>query len=345
LTLAQIDRAIEWALRDTTINLNLWPDTRTYLQSNDATSFHDEYRELERALRGQRLSPVEVFGVGVYKDRGELKRNNIIIDRIAILDGDFANGSQFRFDYNPETSSYDSFLSTDISNNISYEIRFVCDDIEMDRIISQIMIDTFGSRRNLHGILNESLELTEASFWFNKIGPSVDLSGADYIERLWRFEAQDIALENDVPISQDVPPIRQVDMFLAPGGDPDQDAAEWATDLGTYLDTNTVPAVTAAVVDFANVLDLTFSENIKVEDQQGGGIFPFTFFQNGVEKTDLQTYIQPSINQLNFVFTSPFVSGDDIFLSYERDTNLTIVTSQRNIELERLDNRMVTNNL
>lgn len=124
-TLAQIDRGIEWHIIDEMIFIGLLPDKRAFLAGNDKEGYEKAYQDLPQK--------VKVFGVGNYRDREQLKANNIIISRLDIPDGEIGFGQGVYFKFNPLTSKYDKLSVGQGTNHVQYEVRFVCDDVDLER--------------------------------------------------------------------------------------------------------------------------------------------------------------------------------------------------------------------
>ena len=76
--LSQIDRAIEWAIKDEIIRQGLWPDERTFQKNQDLEG-------LEKAV-GRIDTPIKVFGVGALR---------FITSYIVILNLEGSNSSKY----------------------------------------------------------------------------------------------------------------------------------------------------------------------------------------------------------------------------------------------------------
>lgn len=233
--LEQIDRAIEWALRDQTIAQGLWPPQRTFITNADEPGFI--------AALAAMTTKVEVFGTADYKDRKQLKPNNCIIERVGIGDGEigFAEGFRFQMKTNKD---YQKIKTAKGTNHIYYEVRFVCDDVTLDRKLAMIIEKSLGRYAEIPGI-NTDLTNTENSFAIVREGPSGDVSGKDFIERVYRYVVQDVSFDDLEEVVDDgIAPITQIKTITNTAGpiDPDvqypddiNDATETTIGVNDYI--------------------------------------------------------------------------------------------------------------
>lgn len=201
LKIENIDRAIEWAIRDEIIRLGHWPDQRTFVANNDQVGFN-------AALQAMGADKIDVFGVGNYSDRSQLKANNVIISREGPMNGGMGFSQPFRFELQTNRT-YNKINSGTGSSGFTYEIRFVCDKVGFDRLINKVIQNCFGRRKYILG-LNADLSSMPTGFDFERSAASVDLSGKDYIERLFPYQIQDILLDDDIVVETGIPMTTQI---------------------------------------------------------------------------------------------------------------------------------------
>jgi hypothetical protein len=202
-TLEQIDRAIEWAIRDEVIAKGYWPNQRGFLISGDEAGYTTALDNL--SVR------IDVFGVGGYKDREQLKKNNIIIDRADGIGDGMMSFSLTDIVRNPN-GTYKKVDVGQGSNNIEYEIRFVADDVFLDRVINTILLNAFNRRKEIFGV-NSDLSLTTHSFFIERNGPAVDLSDKDYIERVYKYIVRDVFIGDEKIVEDNIPAVTQIKLF------------------------------------------------------------------------------------------------------------------------------------
>lgn len=340
-TLAQIDRAMEWRVKDEVIKKGYWPDQRAFLIAGDEPGFQSALDAMGTVI--------EVFGQGHYKDREQLRANNVVIDRVDIYDGSVGASYPYRFEYDQVAGNFNKYRTGEGTNNVEYQIRFVCDDVDLERAITQIMLNAFPNKVHLKGINDDdNLTETEDGFWVFRLGPAVDISGSNFIEKIWRLEVSEVDIQEQTLVQADIPPVTQIDIFTAPGGDKDQDESEWSTDPETVGGQLKVPKVSAASVESGAVNDLvvTFDQEITVSPGNDLTELPVSFQVDGSPKTDLATVTLSSNNEITFTFTGAFNSGETITWTYVRDLGgEAIVDKVNGVEMEYLKDGAVVNNL
>lgn len=217
--LKNIDRAIEWTLRDQCISENYWPDQRAYNLASDLAGF-----DADLATRRTNKTPtIDVFGVGNYTDRAQLRSDNVIIER-----RNLGNGS-IGFAYPFETvlqsnNTYSRLKTPEGTSNIGYVIRFVCFDVAMDRAINELIKKCFESRKSIFGINDDMTNMNE-QFWIFKGGDPVDISGKDFIERLYFFIVKDVVIDSGSNVIQsNISPVTTIYQEINPNK-PDGDVA------------------------------------------------------------------------------------------------------------------------
>lgn len=213
LSLANIDRAFEWTLRDAVIKAGYWPDQRAFTLANDEDGFNT-------ALAAMPIT-IDVFGVANFLDREKLKSNNIIVERHGLSPGSI--GFSYPFEYVLQSdNTYDLLKTPDGSTDLAYRIRFVTFDVTMDRIINEIILSCFQTRKFIYGI-KDDLTNTDEGFETFKNGDTVDLSGKDFIERICPFIVRDAIIGNGEIIKTDIQPLKTTALPIMNPNLPDAD--------------------------------------------------------------------------------------------------------------------------
>ena len=185
--LSQIDRAIEWAVKDEIIGQGFWPDERTFRKNKDVQGLDDAFDRID--------TPIKVFGVGEYQDRKQLLENNVIIERVYIHEGIMTEPLKFYFTMadllgiNPTNREKEGVYS------VEYEVRFVCKGTGLDRKINQLIFNAFEDKIFLNGLIDKTLERTTEGFWVYLQRKPIHLAGRNNIERLWRLMVSEVKLE------------------------------------------------------------------------------------------------------------------------------------------------------
>jgi hypothetical protein len=228
-----IDRAIEWCIRDEMIKRGLWPPQRTF--TTDA-----ELQNALAAMQTANLPTVDVFGVGNFVDRSRLKKNNLIIGRSTPTAGETGFAYPYRFELT-NAKSFDLIKGAEGSVNLEFEVRFVTFDVAMDRTINEALVRCMRNRKWLHG-MNDDLSEMEESFLIQRVGDPIDISKKDYIERVYRYIVLDIVLDEDETVETGVPPMRQIDAII--------NAAPHGSDVQYPENQNNVETVSSGAKEF-----------------------------------------------------------------------------------------------
>jgi len=184
--LSQIDRAIEWAVKDEIIRQGFWPDKRTVPKDSDLKGVEAALTSIDR--------PIKVFGVGEFQDRKQLWENNVIIDRVDIHEGNMTEPNKFSITLADLLNIQITQKKKKGSCSIEYEVRFVCDDIALDRKINQMMFNAFEEKVFLNGLADKTLESMTEGFWVYLQRRPIQLGRKKYIERLWRLIVSDVQI-------------------------------------------------------------------------------------------------------------------------------------------------------
>lgn len=220
LQLKNVDRALEWAIRDQAILKGYWPaNSRALITAGDDAGYQAAIDALTKKIH--------VFGTGNFKDRQQIEQNNIIISRITVSPGDLFTASPYYFKLKDDSSSYQKLKSLPNTWHIEYEIRFVADDVYLDRALVGILNRTFPGNAFIRGINDDLSPMIGTDEVFNiiRFGQPVDLSDENYIERVHRFMVLNVYLEDedgDVIDTDNISPLLEATLTPnqeVPGGD------------------------------------------------------------------------------------------------------------------------------
>jgi len=217
-----IDNGVELQVRQIVEALGYWPNQTQFFKDDDEPGFD---AALTAAIAAQDTQPlIKVFGPGGYRDREQLMENNIVISRTGIQPGDIGFSNPIAYEEYSGAMSEQLFRKVQTeegTKNISYDIRFFCNNTDLDRAISDILIRAFSTRKYVYGqIITEgpnSITNTTQGFWVFPIGDPVELSSMNYIERLYRFLVVDVCLEDNVTLYEGIPPMTVPVIEVAPG--------------------------------------------------------------------------------------------------------------------------------
>lgn len=190
-TLDQINRAFFEAIRLKLVALGHLPDVLIY---NTDASFKTACDALTKPL-------IKIFGVGNYKARQGVKNNKIVIDRLNISQGSIGFvGARFvleeledpESEAQQEAQQYQQITYPQRTENVNYQISYVCSDNAIDNLIRTIILSTLDVRGRLKGV-NANRTLTENYFLYDKTNEA-ESNNDGFIERYLRYEVSNVLL-------------------------------------------------------------------------------------------------------------------------------------------------------
>lgn len=184
-TLAQIDRAFFEVLRLKLVSLGYLPNK--LLLSN--IDYENEKKNLQN-----NNNLVDLYGVGGYEVKEQIKYSTIIIERINEKYGDISNSDDIIFDRQTDGSFKTYFLPRSMSN-LSYQIRIICKDIKKERILDSIVRSVILTKGYFMGV-NEDRTTTQNLFAYQRQG-NINLSlSPPYIEKIYPLEVVNVFIDN-----------------------------------------------------------------------------------------------------------------------------------------------------
>lgn len=203
-TLEQIDKGLYEAIRKAIVKSGFLPDILLYPTE---VSFLAQRILIEQS--GKNI--IELFPVGFQQSKQEIRYNSIYLERGEIAQGDFSTSRVVDFIEKPADGiipkSYDKVLMPDYPVNISYTVTLFTNTSLYERIIYKILQDALGKRKFMPGVKLDRT-FTDPKFWLFYQG-NTDTSGADFIEKQYRYQAKDIILD-DPELIYNVPEMNEV---------------------------------------------------------------------------------------------------------------------------------------
>lgn len=208
MTLGELDRGITNAIRKKLVLAGYLPDKLIY--NTPAT-----YKAAKDAIVSGGKQVIEFSGPGNAENRGELVMHKIIISRGDQREGSIGGWPEFYYEPNPAdpTNKYDKYLLPDKTENVEYEVRYVTDLVEYDEIINHIISQALGQRKYLPGCSSTGVDISEVALFERRT--VVDLSNKNFIEKLYRFEAIDVWLQ-DPELVDTVGKMKTIDAQINP---------------------------------------------------------------------------------------------------------------------------------
>lgn len=196
-TLAQIDRAIFEAIRLKLVVEGHLPDK---VSINDAALYESEKQAIKDNLN---KTLIEVFGVGPYTGRSELKYNHIIVDRISENDN-LAKVADYEYEQDLITNEFTRYALPDTYSDIEYQITFKTNSIRIERLIDNLLREALPKRGSLKG-LNTDRSQTSQVFAYHRQS-SINMSNEPiFIEKIYPLTVQQVLIEPKIEVEKSVP--------------------------------------------------------------------------------------------------------------------------------------------
>ena len=195
LKLENIDWGVAYWLEKAVTASGYYPDKDIYLPS-DAAGLDTAIG----AIIAAKGFYIEVLGTAGYEARTELKVCDLVIQRKGIRPSSSANTAHsnvcfFAFEEEGQPKFTKETLPQ-TSYDIEYEVRAISDHVETERAASNILMNFFGIgkyRAAIDASTGTRIGLSE-NMYIKQDGQSTDLSGIDYLEKLWRFTVQHVVI-------------------------------------------------------------------------------------------------------------------------------------------------------
>ena len=222
-----IDRMFENIITIALYEAGWYPDKQKFVQDILNAADEEEKEAIQQAFAQEKKALLEAgtfaqpFGVGNYKDRKELKANNIIIDREGITPStdNFLqrkiNFEEYQVEVDGETKTrYCKSRLGVTPEDIEYSITIVCEDSKSERILTDIMLNTFPIRKFATPYRENWVAYDFDVFIERSVIGNV--SGTDYMERIFRYIVREVVIEREQIIDEAVPAIEKVEISLIP---------------------------------------------------------------------------------------------------------------------------------
>jgi len=148
-----------------------------------------------RASNENRDPLIELFSTGGAMSRGSKDNASIIIDRNVPRMARSGTGSDNCYVYEASTNRYLKTKTPDIKYDIPYRITYHCNYAEDADIIEDVIRTAIKNQKFIYSLaLTSSLDEFKAGFWMIRVG-EFDVSGEDFLERGFLYEARNIDLD------------------------------------------------------------------------------------------------------------------------------------------------------
>ena len=208
MTLEDIDRTIYELLRLKIVAAGYLPDITTFATPQ-------EYRDAIEALAAtlKYKQPVMLLGIGAENSRDDKRPNRIVIDRKSIIQGNVGSFGVTDFEMNDDGQTFSKNQRDATAYTIQYNIRCISNSAHYDRILNDIVLQTF-SKVSYKSIIDGDAFGTETVL-INQID-SRDVSSTDLLENLYTYQVEDVYIVDATTLNDSVKPISKVDISVEP---------------------------------------------------------------------------------------------------------------------------------
>lgn len=216
MTYENVDKGVVDAIRRVLIEMGYLPDKLLY-----ATKA--EYLTALAAIKAGGKQVIEIYGVGNAEKKDENRMHTIVVTRSDEYDGSCGAWPEFLFDRKEvtvggtTTVTYDKYFLPDKMQTVEYEIRYITNSADYDRIINQVLQRAIGNRKYLKAVNEDALPIGEVFLFERK--SYVDVSTPETMEKLMRYNAVDLWLQEPYLLSAGVPAMIQADLNVKPTTD------------------------------------------------------------------------------------------------------------------------------
>lgn len=207
--LDEIDRGIFEVLRLKIVAGGYFPNEPDFLPANESG-----FQSAKDAIISGGKELIELFGTGDADSSEDIKGNMIWIERNTV---EPASTGIKQHDFIELKSTgpnvYTRKRSQDTNYDITYDVRYVTKSTKYGRIIEQLLIETFGTRKYLNAI--DSNGDNTSCFWIKRVN-QFDVSGPDFMERGISLMAENINLEGSTIVRDDIAQITDFDLVPVP---------------------------------------------------------------------------------------------------------------------------------
>lgn len=203
-SIGQIDKGIYEALRLVLVEKGYTPDV---LIANTPSL----YATALQAIKGSGKQPIELYGVGSWDAKKELKVSTIIIDRESESLSNL--GYKGIVYYEEKAGGGFTKKQTPLKTVVlGYTITFVCFDAKNERIIQHLIDIAFDGVKQLNGYNDDGTQ-TQNKFLIFENG-KVNVSDRDFIEHQIKLTTSELFLTDDIVLESNVSEIGNIEFEL-----------------------------------------------------------------------------------------------------------------------------------
>lgn len=205
MKLSEIDRGIYNAIRTKLVEAGYYVNISLYNNSAALIAAEDALRA---SLAATDNTLIRLEGVGHKSDKGEKKDARILIIRTGFEDGNIGGFPVTKYVQTGGTAGtanavFKKIQLPDKSDDIEYEIRYICTSVKVERLIIEVLMNALGRRAYLTGMTGE-LVSNEETFYIERTGSS-PISTDDFIEHMFKYMVRDVWITDEKTLATGIP--------------------------------------------------------------------------------------------------------------------------------------------
>lgn len=203
-----VDRSITEHLRRKAVELGFLPDVTLYSSSVD-------YAAAKEALKitNNLKSIIEVYGIGASETRDDKSDAKIFLDRAGETVGTVGGWPEEFYTKNID-GTWNKYRMPDMSYDVMYEFRTITTNTQIDRTMDSIIRRVLGARKYIKLIDANGVDTNIVILVLFK--GSAYVSGDEYLERVYKYEVNQVWLEEPELLAENIPPLTSYDANIIP---------------------------------------------------------------------------------------------------------------------------------
>jgi hypothetical protein len=203
-----VDRSITEHLRRKTVELGFLPDVTLYSSSVD-------YAAAKEALKitNNLKSIIEVYGIGASETRDDKSDAKIFLDRAGEQMGTVGGWPEEFYTKNID-GTWNKYKMPDMTYDVMYELRTITTNTQIDRTMDSIIRRVLGARKYIKLIDVNGIDTNIVILVLFK--GSADVSGDGYLERVYKYEVNQVWLEEPELLAENIPALISYDANIIP---------------------------------------------------------------------------------------------------------------------------------
>lgn len=203
-----VDRSITEHVRRKSVELGFLPDVTLYSSSVDYTAAKEALK-----ITNNLKSIIEVYGIGASETRDDKSDAKIFLDRSGETVGTVGGWPEEFYTKNID-GTFNKYRMPDMSYDVMYELRTITTNTQIDRTMDSIIRRVLGARKYIK-LIDSNGEDTNIVMLVLFKG-SADVSSDGYLERVYKYEVNQVWLEEPELLAENIPALISYDANIIP---------------------------------------------------------------------------------------------------------------------------------